>query len=264
MQKQPLIFLGHGSPMNAIESNQYTESWKKLGESLNRPRAILMLSAHWITPWETRIATNSQPGMIYDMGGFPPELYRVRYNAPGSLEMAREIKNTIEGASDLRITEDSNRWFDHGVWSTLMHLFPAADIPVICMSLDYTATPEKLFHLGEVLAILREQGILIVASGNIVHNLGAIDWSGNHIYPWALEFDARVAKGIQSGKNSTECMDILQFQTWWDVSRLAHPSYDHFIPLFPLLGAANLSDVVTFLTPDIVMGSLSMRSIVWR
>lgn len=264
MKKQPLIFLGHGSPMNAIESNQYTESWKKLGESLDHPRAILMLSAHWITPWETRIATNPQPGMIYDMGGFPSELYQVQYDAPGSLEIAREIKTTIESTSNIKITEDSNRWFDHGVWSTLMHLFPAANIPVICMSLDYTTTSEQLFHLGETLATLREQWILIVASGNIVHNLGAIDWSGNNIYPWAVEFDACVAKGIQSGKNSREFMDILQFRTWWDISRLAHPSYDHFIPLLPLLGAVDMNDSVNFLTPNITMGSLSMRSIVWR
>jgi 4,5-DOPA dioxygenase extradiol len=133
--------------------------------------------------------------MIYDMGGFPPELYRVRYDAPGSREIANEIIDIL-AKSDVAITPDPTRGYDHGVWSTLVHLFPAADIPVIMMSLDYRATPRDLIELGESLAILRERGILIVGSGNIVHNLGAIDWSGQHIHPWATEFDARFAAGI--------------------------------------------------------------------
>lgn len=260
----PILFIGHGSPMNAIETNQYTESWKKLWNSIPRPRAILMLSAHWITSWETHISTNEHPGMIYDMGWFPPELYQVQYSAPGSVAIAKEIKKILESVADIHIQEDSIRGFDHGVWSTLIHLFPTADIPVICMSLDYRASPEYLFHLGEQLAILREQGILIVASGNIVHNLSAIDWSGKAQYPWAVEFDSRIANGIESGKNSKEYMDILEFRSWWDIARLAHPSYDHLIPLFPLLGAVRSDDSVRFLTPDIAMGSLSMRSIVWK
>lgn len=260
----PIIFVGHGSPMNAIETNQYTESWSKLGNSLPRPRVILMFSAHWITSWETLISTNEHPGMIYDMGWFPLELYRVQYNAPGSLEIAREIKNVLEQNRDIRIQEDQNRGFDHGVWSTLIHLFPLADVPVICMSLDYTATPASLFHFWEQLAVLREQWILIIASGNIVHNLEAINWSENTQYTWAREFDSRIANGIQSGKNSEEFMDILAFQSWWEISWLAHPSYDHLLPLFPLLGAVSTDDTVRFLTPDIVMGSLSMRSVIWE
>ncbi len=260
----PLIFIGHGSPMNAIEKNQYTESWSQLGKTIPRPRAILMFSAHWITSWETRISTNEHPEMIYDMGWFPPALYRVEYNAPGSIEIAREIKHILEQDADIHIQEDSIRGFDHGVWSTLIHLFPTADVPVICMSLDYSASPEYLFHLGEQLAILREQWILIMASGNIVHNLNRINWSNQEQYPWAVEFDSRIARGIESGKNSKEFMDILRFQDWWDISKLAHPSYDHLLPLFPLLGAVSSDDSVRFLTPDISMWSLAMRSIIWE
>ena len=189
----PIIFIGHGSPMNAIESNEYTESWRQIAKTLEKPRAILMLSAHWITENETRISTNEKPEMIYDMGGFPPELYRVRYDAPGSREIADEIASLLQNT---KIALDPTRGYDHGVWSTLIHLFPAADIPVITMSLDYRATPRDLVALSESLAILRERGILIIGSGNIVHNLGAIDWSGQHIHPWAVEFDARFAVGI--------------------------------------------------------------------
>jgi 4,5-DOPA dioxygenase extradiol len=131
--------------------------------------------------------------MIYDMGGFPPELYRVRYDALGSHEIADEIASLLQ---NMKIVLDPTRGYDHGVWSTLIHLFPAADIPVITMSLDYRSTPRDLVELGDFLAILRDRGILIVGSGNIVHNLGAIDWSGQHIHPWAIEFDARFAAGI--------------------------------------------------------------------
>ncbi|MBC7504043.1 dioxygenase [Candidatus Gracilibacteria bacterium] len=294
MKKMPIIFIGHGSPINAIESNKYTESWSDIGKNLEKPRAILIFSSHWITEGETRISTSEKPEMIYDMVGFPPELYRVRYDAPGSPEIAEEICSVIsrvpfshadagrissvvqnelnpadsslylEGQKSTKIIPDPIRGFDHGVWSTLVHLFPAADVPVISMSLDYRATPESLFHLGEQLRVLRESGILIIGSGNIVHNLGAIDWSGEKAHNWAVEFDARFASGLKSGKNSPEWMSLLDFQSWGDISHLAHPSYDHLLPLFPLMGASSTTDRVEFYTPDIAMGSLSMRSVVWR
>jgi 4,5-DOPA dioxygenase extradiol len=293
--KTPILFIGHGSPMNAIEQNQYTESWRKIGESIPKPRAILMFSAHWITEHETRISTCENPDMIYDMGGFPPELYHVRYDAPWSRQIAKEIIDIVgsfrhveawdillrkdeqsrwAGSVPLslhskwqkkaKITPDPTRGFDHGVWSTLIHLFPAADVPVITMSLDYRASARELVELGDSLAILRESGILIIGSGNIVHNLGAIDWSGQHIHPWATEFDARIATWLTSGKNSPEWESLLDFRSWGDISRLAHPSYDHLLPLFPLMGASSANDVIEFYTPDIAMGSLSMRSIRWH
>jgi len=310
--KQPLLFIGHGSPMNTIESNIYTESWKKIWESIEKPRAILMFSAHWITEWQTHISSVENPDMIYDAYGFPPELYQVQYNAPWSREIVEEIYSvfvdprschTNEGTicsenkekmeqmprasqwqkqktiqqdfSTTKITEtdflhskwqklpkiilDSERWFDHGVWSTLMHIFPQADIPVITMSLDYLDSPRELYALGDFLAILRDKWIFIIWSGNIVHNLGAIDWSGKYTYPWAIEFDKKVANLIESRDHD----QLLDFKNWWEISRLAHPSYDHLLPIFPLLGASSFQDTIEFFTPDILMGSLSMRSVRW-
>ena len=280
----PIIFICHGSPMNAIENNIYTDSWKQIAKNIEKPRAILMFSAHWITENETRISMSENPEMIYDMGGFPPELYQVRYDAPGSKKIAEEICSVIAKNDQVQVSKksengllrasqwqepqtkiipDPKRWYDHGVWSTLVHLFPTADIPVITMSLDYRASPRYLVGLGESLAILRERGILIVGSGNIVHNLGAIDWSWESIHPWAVEFDARFARWLESGKDTPEWKSLLDFRSWWDISRLAHPSYDHLLPIFPLMGASSAADIVEFYTPDIAMGSLSMRSVVW-
>ena len=257
--KLPLIFIGHGSPMNAIEKNIYSDSWREIGRGVGTtPRAILMLSAHWITEGITRINTTNTPEMIYDMYGFPPELYRVKYSCPGSKIISEEIIDAL--SPEYSLIEDGEHGIDHGAWSTLIHLFPEAKIPVIQMSLDYSKTPEWHFNFGKKLQILREQGILIIASGNIVHNLREIDWSGEEKYDWAVEFDKRVADAIER-KNYSELLD---FQNWGNISRLAHPSYDHLLPLFPLIGAVSDEDNIEFYTPEITMGSLAMRSVVWR
>lgn len=259
MQKMPVIFVGHGSPMNAIEKNVYTESWSAFSEHIpERPRAILMFSAHWITTWETRISTASHPEMIYDMYGFPEALYRVHYHAPGAPDIATEIRDVLS-EQGIDVISDVMRGYDHGVWSTLIHIYPEADIPVVQISLDYSAPIDSLYALWRALRWLREQGILIMWSGNIVHNLRAIDWSWEHIYPWAVEFDRRIEQGIIS----REYDDIMEFEQWGDMARLAHPTHDHLLPLFPLLGAVSDTDNVSFFTPEISMGSLSMRSIVW-
>ncbi len=260
MHKMPVIFVGHGSPMNAIETNAYTESWSAFREHIpERPRAILMFSAHWIATWETRISTASHPEMIYDMYGFPEELYRVRYDAPGAPGIATEIRDILAWQG-IEVIRDAERGYDHGIWSVLMHIFPDADIPVVQISLDYSASPQYLYDVGKQLSMLREQGILILWSGNIVHNLGAIDWSWDRVYPWAVEFDRRIEQGIIS----REYEDIMEFEQWGDMTRLAHPMHDHLLPLFPLLGAVSDADNVNFFTPEISMGSLSMRSIVWK
>ena len=258
MQKMPVVFVWHGSPMNAIDDNTYTKSWKKIAESIPSPRAILMFSAHWITSWETRISNQLQPKMIYDMGGFPPELYEVKYEAPGSPDVAQEIQSLL-AQNNIRAILDNNRWFDHGVWSVLMRMFPDASVPVICMSIDYNSSVESLYQLWQSLRILRESWILIMGSGNIVHNLRAIDWSGNHVYDWALEFDKKVSDLIFMHN----IQGLLDFKSWWNISRLAHPTFDHLLPIFPLFGATNSEDEVSFFTSEISMGSLSMRSILW-
>jgi 4,5-DOPA dioxygenase extradiol len=255
----PLIFLGHGSPMNAIEKNIYTDSWREIGKNMKeKPRAILMLSAHWMTAGETRINTIEKPEMIYDMYWFPHELYEIRYDVSGSEEIAREIIGMM--GDEYPIIGDPIHGLDHGAWSTLIHVFPDTDIPVIQMSLDYSRSPNWHYEFGNKLKKLREQGILIIGSGNIVHNLRTIDWSNKEKYSWAIEFDSRIARDIEIANYS----DICDFQNRGEISHLAHPTHDHILPLFPLLGAIDISDSLTFLTPEISMGSISMRSILWR
>ncbi len=195
--------------------------------------------------------------MIYDMYGFPPELYRIVYDCPGSKDIAEEIIQVF--SREYEIQADSTHGIDHGAWSTLIHLFPVADIPVIQLSLDYLRSPEWHYEFGKKLKSLREQGILIIASGNIVHNLSAMDWSGKEKYPWAVEFDRRISQDIIERNHE----DILDFASWGSISHLAHPSYDHLLPLFPLLGAISEDDAAEFFTPEITMGSLAMRNIVW-
>ncbi len=260
-EKMPIVFIGHGSPMNAIENNTYTESWRELGKSLPRPKAILMISAHWITEWETRLSSSEKPVMIYDMYGFPPDLYQLDYPALGDMWFAEEILELLTSwVKDELFHLDAERGFDHGVWSTLIHVFPGADIPVVTLSLDYRRSPEWHYNLGKVLGELRKRWVLIMGSGNIVHNLRMIDWSGKGAWhDWAIDFDARITKDIETG----DMADIFTCLTW-ETSRLAQPSHDHLLPLFPLLGAVEATDKVEFLTPEISMGSLSMRSIIWR
>ncbi len=256
--KQPVIFIGHGSPMNAIEENIYTKSWEQIGKAiLVKPRAILMISAHWITEWETRINTTWNPKMIYDMYGLPPELYTLQYSCPGSLEIAEEIIELF--SPEYKIIPDDQHGIDHGAWSTLIHLFSEADIPVIQMSLDYSKSPEWHYNFWKQLKNLREQGILIIGSGNFVHNLRAIDWTNQIQYPWAIEFDDRFASAIREKKYES----LFAFKSWWDISRLAHPTHDHILPIFPLLGALDDPDSPRFYTGEITLGSLSMRSVVW-
>ncbi len=258
--RTPLIFIGHGSPMNAIENNTFTESWKNIGLSIPKPKAILILSAHWITEWKTLISTTNHPEMIYDMYGFPPELYKVEYKPPGSVTLANEILQDLQKShNDGIFIEDSVRWLDHGIWSTLIHMFPEADIPIICISLDYRQSPIWHYNLGKSLRKFRDMWVLIMGSGNIVHNLWMIDWSwANSWYRWAHEFDERIARDIETRDDA----DILESLSW-TTAKLSHPSYDHLLPLFPLLGARDEWDTPIFYTPELTLWSLSMRSIVW-
>lgn len=257
--KMPVIFVGHGSPMNAIEENTYTHIWKEIGKSLIKPRAILIFSAHWITEYETRISTSEHPQMIYDMWGFPPELYQIQYNAPGSANIAGEIFNLLS-EGNFNILWDSHRGFDHGIWSVLIHMFPDANIPVISLSLDYFSWTKSLFELGQKLASLREKWIFIMGSGNIVHNLRTMNFSETSSYPWAREFDKRITENILTRNYE----NILSFQSWWDISRYAHPTYDHLLPLFPLLWTLWDNEKVEFFNEWIDLGSISMRSMIWR
>lgn len=248
----PVLFVGHGSPMNAIEENQLTKEWNLLGKTIPKPRAIICISAHWLTNG-TQITTMEQPKTIHDFYGFPSDLYQVQYPAPGYPRLFDEIVAQI---SDFKFQSDLKWGLDHGTWSVLKHIYPEANIPVVQLSIDYLKPAEYHYKLGQALSFLRENDILIVASGNIVHNLGKLS---NEIeaYDWAREFDEKMADLIFEENHET----ILNYMCLGDIARLSVPSPEHFLPLIYALGAAGKTCKISFFTEAIVMGAIGMRGV---
>lgn len=251
--RMPALFIGHGSPMNTLEQNRWTSGWQALGQSLPRPKAVLMVSAHWYIG-ATAVTAMQNPRTIHDFYGFPPALFAVQYNAPGSPDLAREV---AEIAKPTHVALDETEWgLDHGSWSVLKHLFPEADIPVIQLSIDGTKPGSHHLGLARRLAPLRDQGVMIIGSGNVVHNLRAINWhAGDTGADWADRFDIHVEQLMQERPG-----DILQAGAHPDFAKAA-PTPDHFLPLLTVAGLAAESGE----TPDILfegrtMGSLSMTS----
>lgn len=247
----PAVFFGHGSPMNALDHNRYTEAWRAFGAAIPRPRAILVVSAHWYIN-ATAVTAMARPKTIHDFYGFPEELYRVEYAAPGDPELAGEI---AEAVKPTWVGSDKDSWgIDHGTWSVLVHAFPDADIPVLQLSINATKPFDYHFDLGARLAPLRERGVLVVGSGNVVHNLGRIDWAQpDAAFDWAREFDDEAA-GIMTG--TPDALPRLQDH---DDFAMAAPTPDHFIPLLYLAGlAAAAGDTAHVLVDGYAMGSLSM------
>lgn len=258
-KKMPAIFLGHGSPMNAIEENEFTRSLSKLGKNLrekySRPRAILMISAHWETDG-TWVTGMDHPKTIYDFYGFPKELYEIQYKANGNSDLADEISRKIKVP---RISVDEMNWgFDHGTWSVLKHVFPEADIPVIQLSIDRSKSYEYHYELGKKIQFLREDGVMIMGSGNIVHNLrqmsGQKRYSG---HDWAIEFDEWVKEKIIKRESQPLIYDALKTKA----GQLSIPTSEHYLPLLYVLGASDETDKVAFDYEGLEYGSLSMRSI---
>lgn len=251
VNKMPVIFIGHGSPMNAIEDNQYTKGWEKIAAQLPRPEGILAISAHWFTKG-TRIMDEEHPKMIYDMYGFPKELYEVKYDAPGSPKLAHDT-----GAMLTKGAQVDNSWgFDHGTWSLLCRMFPKADIPVYQLSIDYKADPEDHLRMGKELRALRDQGVLIMGSGNVVHNLSKVDWSMVGGYSWAEEFDGYVKERILRGHFN----GVVEYHRAGEAARLSFQTPEHYYPLLYVLGAATDADEVRVFNDSCTMGSLSMTS----
>lgn len=251
----PAVFIGHGSPMNALEDNRYTEAWHAFGRSVPRPRAILSISAHWLTRG-TLITSMERPRTIYDFGGFPPELSAVRYDAPGAPDLAREIAELV---APIAVAADPASWgLDHGTWSILVHMFPDADVPVVQLSLDASKTPEEHIALGAALDPLRERGVLIMGSGNVVHNLGRIDWgSPEGASDWAESFDESVRSVMTT--HPAEIADVVRHPAW----SVAVPTDEHFLPLLYLAGLADASSTTAeMLIGGHAYGSLSMTSFV--
>lgn len=250
MIRMPALFVGHGSPMNAIEENQFVEEWKTIGSKTPKPEAILSISAHWFTI-DTRIMTSEAPETVYDMYGFPRELYQIIYHAKGAPHLARRTKSMISK----KVIEDNSWGYDHGTWSVLHRMYPQADIPVFQLSVDRNASPEQHYKIGKELSGLREQGVLIFGSGNIVHNLARVDWDmelGG--YSWAEEFDDYIMQNVLKRKDE----NVIDYHKAGSSSTLAFTTLDHYAPLLYVLGAANKEEQITVFNKECVLGSLSM------
>lgn len=253
-EKMPVLFIGHGSPMNAIEDNDFTRSLTAFGETLPPPKAILVVSAHWLTRGETRVSVNPDPDTIYDFYGFPEEMYHLKYDAPGHPEMAREVARTIQS---IQVHEDHEMGLDHGAWTILKHLFPGADVPVFQMSIDFDKPPAWHFALASGLRALRKKGVLVIGSGNIVHNLRLMDWKQpGTAFDWALSFDDYVKKQIDSRNFEA----LIHYDTAGQAARLSIPANDHYLPMLYALGLADRSDEIRHVYEQVQNGSISMRS----
>lgn len=250
-EKMPVLFVGHGTPMNAIEDNAFTAQWEKLSQRIPRPRAILAVSAHWFTRG-TRVQSSPAPGMIYDMYGFPDALYRIVYGAPGAPELAQRTAALLGDAAVL----DDTWGFDHGAWSVLCRIYPKADIPVFQLSVDRGAAPGDHLALGRKLRALRGEGVLILGSGNIVHNLGRVNWDMAGGYPWAGTFDRYIRDNVVDRNEE----NLLHFERSGVPAGLAFTGLDHFAPFLYALGASDETDAVQVFNDACVMGALSMTS----
>jgi len=252
--KMPVLFLGHGSPMNAIQETEFTKGWRNIGQSLPRPNAIICISAHWETKG-TFVTAMEKPKTIHDFGGFPQELFDVQYPAPGSPQTALETKNSIT-KTDVGL--DQQWGLDHGTWSVVKHLYPKADIPVIQLSLDYTKGPQYHFELAKELAVLRKKGILIIGSGNMVHNLGIIDWQHQDSgFDWAIEANTSMKNYIGNG----DFAPLINYSAQGKAFQLSIPTPEHYLPLLYTLGLKDEKDELSFFNDKTVMGSISMTSV---
>lgn len=251
---QPVAFLGHGSPMNAVEHNRFTEAWRTFGGQHPEPRAILAISAHWFVP-QTAVTAMSEPRTVHDFSGFPDELFAVKYAAPGSPEVAAEVRALLADGVGIDVELDESSWgLDHGTWSVLIHAFPEATIPVVQLSLDTRHSLPTHVEIGRCLAPLREQGVCIVGSGNLVHNLRLLDWGRpDAAFDWAVRFGDAAHAAMNEGADA-----VLQLQEHPDFS-LAAPTLEHFLPLLYLAGLADAAGVrPSRLVNGYTFGSISM------
>ena len=251
----PAIFFGHGNPMNAIGRNGYTDAWQRVGQETPRPKAILSISAHWYVP-QTGVTISTAPRTIHDFGGFPRELYQVQYPAPGDPALARRVQQLL---SPLDVKLDDSWGLDHGTWSVLKHVYPAADVPVVQLSIDETRPASFHFDIGKKLATLRDEGILIVGSGNLVHNLHAYAW-GQHTrdpYDWAIRFEATAKEMMRAA----EYAPLIDYEKLGRDAALAIPTPDHYLPLLYVLATEQNRDSVSFPVEGVDGGSISMLAV---
>ncbi len=250
-ERMPTLFIGHGSPVNAIEDNEFTQGWRDIAGKIPMPDAILCVSAHWYVP-STMVGVMEQPRTIHDFGGFPREMYKLQYPAPGAPDLAAKISESLKEYS---IGSDKSWGLDHGTWSVLKQMYPQADIPTIQLSIDYSKHPQFHYDLGDKLHFLREQGVLIIGSGNLVHNLGAVNWSEqNSVYGWAKEFEDKILEALYANDDSV----LTNLEKMNHLAKQAHPYLDHYLPLLYARGAANGNSELNVFNQKIIMGSVSM------
>lgn len=254
--KMPVLFLGHGSPMNAIEENEFVSTFRKLGQELIRPNAILCISAHWETNG-TYVTAMQNPRTIHDFGGFPQALFDVQYPAPGSPELAKETKDII---SKTEVKFDDKWGLDHGAWSVIKHLYPNADIPVIQMSIDYTKPAKYHYELAKEINSLRHKGVLIIGSGNMVHNLRKVAWNRlneEFAFDWAIDANEKMKSYILSGNHE----NLINFNSQGKVFDLAIPTPEHYMPLLYTLALKEENETIELFNDKPVGGSLTMTSV---
>jgi 4,5-DOPA dioxygenase extradiol len=256
-KKMPVLFLGHGSPMNAIEENEFVTGFRSLAQTLPKPNAVLCVSAHWFTKG-TKVTAMQMPRTIHDFGGFPKELFAVQYPAKGSPELA---KITEEILRPTHVELDEKWGLDHGAWTVIKHVYPDADIPVIQLSIDYTKPPAYHFALAQQLQSLRRKGVLIVGSGNIVHNLGLVDFAhmhkDNYGFDWAIESREKINSWLLDGNFDP----IINYDKQGAAIALAVPTPDHYLPLIYALGLKEKSETLSLFNDKLLAGSLSMTSV---
>jgi 4,5-DOPA dioxygenase extradiol len=251
----PAIFFGHGNPMNALSKNVYTEGWASIGKSIPRPKAVLAVSAHWYIP-ACAVTATLTPRTIHDFGGFPQELYQVEYPAPGSQNLARHVKNLLAPVS---VGLDESWGLDHGTWSVLRHVFPDADIPIVQLSIDRTQQPHFHYEIGKRLSSLREEGVLVIGSGNIVHNLSAYMWNnpGARPFGWALRFEKNVRELLLKGDDA----QVVAYERLGPDAMLSVPTPEHYLPLLYVLGLREKNEQIRFPIQGVDGGSVSMLAV---
>lgn len=257
-EKMPVLFLGHGSPMNAIEENRFVDGFKNIAKILPKPESILCISAHWFTNG-TKVTAMELPKTIHDFGGFPKQLYEVKYPAKGNHTLASKTKELLMPTN----VELDEKWgLDHGTWSVLKHLYPNADIPVIQLSIDYAQPASYHFKLAQQLVSLRDKGVLIIGSGNIIHNLGLVDFQNinkpNYGYNWAIEARESINSYLLNGNYQS----LIDYKSQSKAIQLAIPTPDHYLPLIYILGLQQKGESISLFNDELLAGSLSMTSVI--
>ena len=256
-KKMPALFVGHGSHVNAIEDNEFSMQWEKIGKELPEPSAVLVISAHWLSKG-TKVTAMENPKTIHDFGGFPKELYEVQYPAPGFPSLALETKNLIKSTP---VELDHDWGLDHGTWSVVRRMFPEAKTPVLQLSIDYPQTGQFHYNLGKELVALRERGVLIIGSGNMIHNLRMVNWEKisepNFGYDWALELNSNLRTKIEKKEHA----DLIDYKRLGEGAKLGVPTPEHFFPLLYILALQSNSDNLELFNDQLVGGSLNMTSL---